>query len=75
MRLPLPDLASLTPYVGPLRPSGERNTPVGTSGSHQWPLNERLEIFEKEWTAFVDSASQEWTTLNIVSALLLRCAP
>ena len=77
MRLPLPDMANLTPHVGPqeLRPSGERNTPVGTSESHQWPLTEQLEIFEKEWTAFVDSASQEWTTLNIVSALLLRCAP
>ena len=76
MQLPLPDLANLTPYIGPQEPraSGERNTSAGTPGTQRWELTKELEIFEKEWTAFVDTASQEWTTLNIVSALLLRCA-
>ena len=47
-------------------------TPVRTPGAQQWWPTEGLKAFETEWTAFIDAASREWKTLNIVSALLLR---
>jgi hypothetical protein len=46
----------------------------GTPRKYHWEVTETLEIFEEEWALFIDGASKEWTTMNIVSALLLRCA-
>jgi hypothetical protein len=63
MRLPLLDYTVLSPHLGPLERNMSTGTPTG--------LTKELDTFHKEWKSFVTAAIQEWTNLNIVSALLL----
>jgi len=76
MWLLLLSLASLTSHIGrqELGASGERKASAGAPGDNQWEHIVEFEIFVEEWTAFVGATSQQWTTLIIVSALLLRSA-
>jgi hypothetical protein len=60
-----------------LNPNSDEVTPristqsLGTPNSRKLVLPEALKRFHKEWETFTANASREWTTLNIVSALLL----
>ena len=58
-------LVTLVPMVGP-------NAVVSDWDDEISALSYRLKT---SWKGFIDSLMKEWKTLNIVSVLLLRCAP
>ena len=70
MKLKLnPNADEVTPVRGTI-PLPGINQP-GNGGGGRLVLTAALETFHQDWKTFIKSASYEWTTLNILSALLL----
>jgi len=64
---PNPDEVTPLPYVIPLPGTKQSRTSSGGKPA----LTEALGRFHVEWKTFIKSTSNEWTTLNIVSALMV----
>lgn len=64
---PNPDEVTPVRQTIPLPSTGQ----PGLSSGGKLVLTEALETFHTGWVTFINNASFEWTTLNIVSALML----
>ncbi len=74
MKLKLnPNSDEVTPLPSHIPLPGTRPSRTSSGGDGRLVLTEPLERFHNEWKIFLKNISNEWTTLNIISALMVTC--